>query len=197
MHAWESPIIRVSTGLLNTVNDTVIANQSGITGASKFGGQLGKMLTVSQEQIAQMFDASVGTLFGGVYQYVQLSESLGTPQPEIGQALFWDQSAGAVGDFIVTDTDGTTAVPQVAGVYIGGPEAGNYGFIQIAGPVMALFAGALTNAAQTGQGLTVTAAGLFDNATPVNPIYTAYAIGLPVISTLVKVQLSGFLSLRG
>lgn len=200
MQAFESPIIRVNSGQLNTVRDTVpggvTSGIGGTGGKAKFAGQLGKILAVSQEQIGLMQDTSVGTLFGGAYQYVRLSEDLGTPAPEIGQALFWDPSADP-GDFVVNDTDGTTAVPQVAGVYIGGPEAGEYGFIQIAGPVMALFAGALTNAAQTGQGLTVTAAGLFDNATPVNPIYTAYAIGLPAVDVLRKVQLSGFLSFRG
>jgi hypothetical protein len=177
------------------VNDTVIGNQSGISGVSKFGGQLGKLLAVSSDQIALMFSSAVGTLYAGVYQYVQLASNLGTPAPEIGQCLFWDTSEDPA-DFIVTDTKDETSIPTAAGVYIGGAEAGNYGFIQIAGIVKGLF-GALTGGASTGQGLTVTAAGLFDNNTPVNPQYLGWAVELPVAHALKKVQLSNFLSLRG
>lgn len=195
MSAWDSPIIRVSTGLLNTVNDTVIANQSGISGASKFGGQLGKYLGVSQDQIGLMQDTSVGVLYGGLYQYVQLSETLGTPAPEVGQMLFWDASE-AVGSYIVTDTKDETSIPNPAGVYIGGPDAGNYGFIFKAGLVLGLF-GALTGGASTGQGVTVTALGLFDNNTPVNPQYVGWAVQLPVAYTRKLINLSNILSFRG
>lgn len=196
MQAFESAIIRVTSGLLNTVNDEVIAGQAGTSGQSKFAGQLGKMLAVSQEQIGLMFDPGVGTLYAGVYQYVQLSPTLGTPQPEIGQALFWDRSA-AVGSYIVNDVPGLTAPGQAAGVYIGGAEAGNYGFIQVAGLCNVRFVHTLSAGASTGQGLTVTAAGLFDNPAPVNPIYAAYAIQLPVIDTIKLAQLAGFLSMHG
>jgi len=193
MQAWESSIIRVSTGLLNTVNDTVIANQSGITGQSKFGGQLGKLLAVSQEQIGLMFSAAVGTLYGGVYQYVKLATDLGTPAPEVGQMLFWDTSAG-IGSFVVTDTKDETNTPTPAGVYIGGPDAGNYGFIFKAGLCYLLF-GALTAGAATGQGIVVTAAGLADNNTPVNPIYVGWAYDLPVALSLKRVNVD-FMTLR-
>ena len=195
MSAFNSDIIIVSTGYLNTVNDTVIGNQAGVTGVSKFGGQLGKVLQVSAEQIGQMFDSSVGTLYSGNYQYVQLSSSIGTPAPEIGQLLFWDYSAG-LSNFIVTDTKDETSTPTPAGVYIGGIEAGNYGFIYTGpGLVNGLF-GALTNAASTGQGLVVTSAGLFDNASPVNPTYVGYAEALPVAHALKLVKLAN-LSLLG
>src|SRR5690348_14188593 len=101
MLAWESPIIRVSTGLLNTVNDTVVGGQaSGMVGTarSKFGGQLGKMLAVSQSQIGQMYSSAIGTLYSGVYQYVKFNS--GDTAPVIGQSCFW-LDASAVGDFTV------------------------------------------------------------------------------------------------
>ncbi len=187
---WESQIIRVSTGKLNTVNDTVIANQSGITGVSKFGGQLGKVLYLAQDQISTMFDSSVGTLFGGAYRYVHLSEELSTPEPAIGQFLFWDDNPLDPGSYIVTDT-GPTDVPQPAGVYVGGIEAGNYGFIQIAGLCYVLF-GSLSNAGALGQGIIVTAAGLADNGTPVNPTYVGWMAGaaIPVHNQLGLVELN-------
>lgn len=200
MQAFESQIIRVNSGQINTVRDTVPggvgSGMSSDTIIPKFAGQLGKMLTVSQEQIALLTDTSVGTLYGGVYQYVRMATDLGTPAPVVGQALFWDPDT-APGLFVVNDTDDLTAVPQVAGVYVGGPEAGEYGFIQVAGPCMVKIASSLTNAGQTGQGLSPNSAGLWNNTSVLNPVYAAYAIGLPVNFTLVKVQLSGFLSFRG
>ena len=124
---WESQIIRVSTGKLNTVNDTVIANQSGITGVSKFGGQLGKVVYLAQDQISTMFDSSVGTLFGGAMPLrASLGGSFSTPEPAVGQMLFWDDNPLDPGSYIVTDTP-PTDVPNPAGVYIGGIEAGTTG----------------------------------------------------------------------
>lgn len=184
-----SQIIIVSTGCLNSVNDTVIANQAGISGESKFKGQLGKILHVAQDQIAMLTDTSVGTLFGGTFQYVKLADNLGTPAPVIGQMLFWDTSE-AIGDFVVTDTKDETAVPNPAGVYIGGAEAGNYGFIQTSGQVYGKFKASITNVPSTGQGLVVTSLGFFDNDTPVNPIYVGWAVELPVNFALKKVQLN-------
>ena len=190
MSGWESAIIRVSTGLLNTVHDTVIANQAGITGVSKFGGQLGKVLYVAQDQIDKMFDSSVGTLYGGAYRYVKLADDLGTPEPVVGQMLFWDSSE-APGDYVVTDTKDETGTPNPAGVYIGGPSAGEYGFIQFSGLCELLF-GALSNAASKGQGVTVSSLGVADNASPVNPIYVGWAVDLPVAHALSLVQLNEF-----
>lgn len=194
MLAWESPIIRVSTGLLNTVNDTVIANQAGITGVSKFGGQLGKMLAVSQEQIGQMYSAAVGTLYAGVYQYVQLND--GDTVPVIGQAAFW-LTGSAVGDFIVsTDSDGgATDTPMPAGIFINVPTAGNYCFIQIAGLATVKYKNGLTVAAATGIPVIVGSDGLADTNAGTNvPNFLGTAWTLPVSNGLSVVQLySGLL----
>lgn len=200
MNAFFSQIINISTGYLNTVADTVAGGvTSGMAGATngKFQGQLGKLLAVAQDQIAPLYDSSVGTLYGGVYQYVKFSDDLGTPAPEIGQALFWDPTADAA-DFVVLDDDGLTGVPQPAGVYIGGPGAGEYGFIQIAGLCEVLTAQSLAIAPTTGQGLVVAATGLFNNASSVtNPNYAAYAIEIPANFTLIKAQMTGFGAFRG
>lgn len=199
--AMASPIIRVN-GFLNTVNDTVPGGTaSGMAGTpvpSKFAGQLGKFLTVSQEQIALMTDTSVGTLYGGVYQYVQFNASGATPAPEIGQALFWDNAEDPA-DFIVTDTDTTTSVCTPAGVYIGGIEDGNYGFIQVAGLCDVLTAHSLTTVPATGQQLVVASTGLFDNSTSIASAvqtYSAWAVEIPANFTLIKAQIA-FLAFRG
>src|SRR5215813_13364021 len=100
MSAWESPIIIVSTGLLNTVNDSVIGGTaSGASGSSKFGGQLGKILWVSSGQISQMYSSTIGTLYAGAYQYVKLAAA---QTIAVGDLLYWDQTGSDDSVFTVT-----------------------------------------------------------------------------------------------
>jgi hypothetical protein len=144
MSSWDSPIIRVSTGQLNTVDDSVIANQAGISGVSKYAGQLGKVLVVGQEQIALLTDTGVGTLYGGLYQYVRLSED--SEAVIVGQGALWDVTAAA-GDFQVIDdpTQGTINGSAFAGVFINPITPGNYGFICVGGQVAVMMTHAVTD----------------------------------------------------
>lgn len=193
MLSWESPIIRVSTGLLNTVDDSVIANQAGLAGVSKFGGQLGKMLAVSTSQIGQMFDSTVGTLYAGVYQYVQFNPD--DSAPVIGQAAFW-LSGSDVEDFIVsTDSNGgATSTPSPAGIFINIPTDGNYCFIQIAGIATVKYKSGLTVSAATGAPVIAASTGLADTNAGTNvPNYLGTAWTLPVSNDLALVQLASTL----
>lgn len=162
MQAWESPIIRVSTGLLNTVNDTVIGNQAGITGASKFAGQLGKQLFVSQEQIGQMFSSAIGTVYGGGFRYVR-ARAADTPAYTVGEILFWDTTVTSwQSAYQVTREEDLSSVANaimIAGIYLGGFTAGNYGFIQEVGIVPVKFRGTLTAAGAIGSAVYAAAAG--------------------------------------
>lgn len=197
---WESPVIRVTTGFLNTVNDTVIGGQPGLGSTSKFGGQLGKLLAVSQSEIAQLSKASVGTLYGGVYQYVQFNT--GDTVPVLGQACYWLTGSDAE-DFIVsTDSNGGASVsPQPAGIFISVPTAGNYCFIQKAGIATVKYKNGLTIAAATGITVIAGADGLADTITDAgsvvpNVIGTAWT--LPVSNSTALVSLSPYLlSARG
>lgn len=195
MFAWESPIIRVSAGRLNMVNDSVIGGQPGLGSSSKFAGQLGKMLAVSQDQIGLLSNSSVGTLYAGVYQYVRFATS--DTAPVIGQACFWQ---GSVGDFIVsTDSNGgLTDTPRPAGFFISIPTAGNYCFIQIAGVATLRFkAGGLTVAGATGQPVIVASTGLADTNAGTNvPNFVGTTIALPVTDTATTVQLASELMAR-
>lgn len=196
MGAWESPIIRVSTGLLNTVNDSVIANQAGITGVSKFGGQLGKYLAVSQDQIALMYSSTVGTLYAGIYQYVQFNS--GDTAPVIGQACYW-LSGQSAGSFIVsTDSNGNaTNTPMPAGIFISIPTAGNYCFIQVAGIATVKYKDGLTVAAATGLPVIAGSDGLADTNAGTNvPNFIGTAWTLPVSNSTALVQLSSHLIQR-
>lgn len=157
MQAWESAIIRVSTGRLNTVNDTVIAGQAGIGSLSKFAGQLGKYLTVSREQIAGMYDSDVGTLYGGIYQYVRRrAADDDSPAMAAGKIAFWDTTVTSPAwqeAFQVTaDVNLSSSANAImrAGIFLGNIEPGNYGFIQILGLVNIRFRSVLTAAGAIG-----------------------------------------------
>src|SRR5437870_814297 len=85
---WNSSIIRMTTGLINTVNDAVIGGEAGISGASKFAGQLGQPVWLDDRQL--FFSAAVGTVYGGRFRYVRLSA--GSSAVARGQIVFWDIS---------------------------------------------------------------------------------------------------------
>lgn len=203
MGAWESPIIRVSTGLLNTVNDDVIANQAGISGVSKFGGQLGKTLWVSSEQISQMFDSTVGTLYAGAYQYVLFASDVGAIAA--GQLVYWDETAADTTFTVTDDVDSTTLnYESFAGFALNAVSAGNYGFIQIAGKATGRYVASITGTKATGRPVmgSIATSGRVDvidaavtGATQNN--FLGWAITLPADGALGTIQLSQRLVQRG
>lgn len=204
MSAWESPIIRVSTGLLNTVNDAVIGNQSGITGVSKFGGQLGKILWVSDEQIGQMYDSTVGTLYAGAYQYVKVAAG---QTLAVGDLLYWDQSVSSPASaYTVTKSASTTTAnyQSFAGFALNAVSAGQYGFIQIAGIATGRYVASVTGTKQIGAQVmgSVATAGRVDvidaaitGLTQNN--FLGWAVSLPADGALGTIQLSQRLYQRG
>jgi hypothetical protein len=162
---WESPIIRVSTGLLNSVNDTVIGGQASIGSRSRYAGQLGKHIFFGAEQINQMFNPSVLTLYPGRFRYVRLREDDdASPALGIGKLVFWDttvtswQTAYQVTrDENLSSSDNAV---MIAGVYIGSPSTnGNYGFIQDGGMVNVRFRSVLTAAGAVGSRVYAAGAG--------------------------------------
>jgi len=162
MAAWESDIIRVSTGKLNTVNDTYIggapAGSIGLSAAnmvSLYAGQLGKALWLGPDQISTMFDSSVGTLYGGRYRYVRMRDGdVDSPAVGVGQILFWDTTVTAwQSAYQVTRDENLSSVDNavmIAGIYLGGFTGGNYGFIQDLGMVPVRFRSVLTTAGAIG-----------------------------------------------
>lgn len=164
-HAWESQIIRVTSGRLNTVNDSVIAGVSGISGASKFSGQLGKVVSYSADQMSAMYDSSIGTLYYGRFRYVRMrTDDDDSPVITPGKLVFWDTTVAADwwNYFQVTRDENLSTVDNavaLAGVYIGGIEPGNYGFIQDEGLVPVRMRAVLTVAGATGSRVYATAAG--------------------------------------
>lgn len=149
-------ILRVN-GFINTVNDAVIGGIAGISGASKFAGQLGQVYEADNDNL--IFSASVGTVWGGQFQYVRLAAAAGAVA--LGQILFWDLSVAQTLYQVTSAETGTTPGAQmIAGINLNPSwTAGNYGFIQILGPVDVKFRAALTGAPNIGVSVYAAAAG--------------------------------------
>lgn len=132
---------RIVSRLLNDVNDPSpgvplsTANASGSI-IQPYFGMVGKRLVLTAAMAAKLSDTAIGTLFEGIYQYVQFKT--GVTAPAIGALAYWDDYE----NYIVTSVPGTSRSPGIptsdntglfAGVYLNTATAGNYGFIQIAG----------------------------------------------------------------
>ncbi len=88
----QSQIVRIPAGLINEVNDEIIGGTpTGLGTGSKTAGQLGKWVDLDQDMLK--FNADLGTLFPGEYQYVRLSSLADdSPSPAVGTLLYWDNS---------------------------------------------------------------------------------------------------------
>jgi hypothetical protein len=202
-----SDIIRVTTGRLNTVNDTIIAGTpAGTTTQSATAGQLGKRFEISGENIAQMFDSTVGDLFGGWYRYVRMrAADDDSPAVSVGQILFWDTTLTNWQTlYQVTRDENLSSVDNavmIAGIYLGGFTGGNYGFICDEGLVDIGYRSVLTVAAAIGGrvyaagtgdvGLDQGKADLLttDSTSLANARYLGTAVELPVVSARRQVLL--------
>ena len=207
MQAWESPIIRISTGFLNTVNDTVIGNDPSIGSRSRVSGQLGKNVFFSHEQIASVTNTTIGTLYGGAYQYVRRrSTDDNSPSLGPGKIAFWDTTVTNWQDAFQVTTDENLSSSQNAimraGIFIGNIEPGNYGFIQWLGEVYVRFRSVLTTAGAIGSPVYAAGAGdtgldqgtadviTTDSTSLANEKWLGWALEAPTASGLKRVMLA-------
>ena len=216
MSAWDSPIMRISTGLLNTVNDETIGNQPGLDGRSKVAGMLGQTLWVSPDQIGLMHSTAIGVLYGGRYRYVRL-RAADAVAVAVGQIAFWDTTVTDwTKAFQVTREEDLSSVDNaifIAGIFISIPTPGRYCFIQDVGIVPVKFRGALTSAGAVGSRVFAAAAGdgadegfadVLSSAVPTTfgdvslmlPRYLGNAVTAPVATELDLVSL-GFHNVLG
>lgn len=157
-----SPVANVSTGFINTVNDAAEGMPTAPTyiGGSYFAGQLGKTIEFDDSNV--VWDTSIGTVYGGVFQYVKLAAAAGAIVP--GQILFWDMSTAAfIANYQVTTSESLTQTDnavQIAGICLNSTwTVGNYAFIQIAGKVPVKFRAVLTSAGADDSAVYAAAAG--------------------------------------
>lgn len=116
---YGSQNVRVSTGLLNTVEDDFPGGGSLAPGFAP--GQLGMRCLLGAQEVK--YSPAVGTLLEGTYQYVW-TFSGDTVSPARGLLAFWrDRDT-----YLVTTSDALGA--ELAGVYISALHKGKFGFIQ-------------------------------------------------------------------
>lgn len=207
--AWENQLMIITTGKLNTVNDTVIGGSSGVSGTSKYAGMLGKTVTFTSEQIGAVTKASVGTLYAGRYRYVRMRDADDdSPAITPGKLVFWDTTIANWDQmFQVTRDENLSSsanAVMIAGVYIGGITGGNYGFIQDMGRATLRFRNALTAAGAIGSSVYATAAGdtgddqgtadvlTTDSTSVANTRHLGVAITAPAASSLSTILLNFF-----
>ena len=144
---------------LNKADDAAIGQSvSSGTGAQRFLGQLGAKLYLGPSEVR--YDSATGTLYGGIYQYVQ-TKAASTIAPARGLLCYW--VAATPSSYVVTpDDQGGTA--DIAGVYLNAPTKGNYCWIQIAGVASVKCIASLTRTAGIGDvGIAVAATADVDN----------------------------------
>lgn len=132
---------RVTGGFLNAVNDAAIGGgPADALGQGLAEGQLGVIVGYDRDQISRAYDSSVGTLYGGLYQYVKFKAGT-TASNARGQIIFWDD----FDDYVVTPDAAATTEAFIAGITLNAVTKGNYGWIQVAGVVGVKFRATVTS----------------------------------------------------
>lgn len=208
---FNSPIIRIQGGTINQVNDTVIGGVAGISGNSKFAGQLGAPVWLDD---AQLIYAGSTPVYGGRFRYVRLAAA--ATAVVRGQIVFWDTSVADNLYQVTTNETGpsTNAAMMRAGIVLNaGWGAGKYSYIQDVGPTYVQFRGTLTNAGVKGDSVYCAAVGagvdngFADQISSANPTlfsdvelmqgrYIGSAIDLPANASLSLVNLN-WANIRG
>jgi hypothetical protein len=200
---------QLTARFLNDVNDSVsggaiVSLPSGVSSPAVSATQPGDRIILDDATALALSDTSVGTLYGGIYEYVQTLSS-STAAPAVGTAAFFRSGdiGGATPYMVTADAQPTTAVPTYfQGVFINAITKGNFGWIQVAGIASCLFDSAVT-AAAAGNSVSVkvsaAVASTFDVGVSVASalLYASMvgvAVTLPATSTISKVAITRFIS---
>ena len=132
--------IKVDLGTLNSVDDVEVGASVASAVQPRFGGFLGSIVRLSHAQALIMSLTSVGTLYGGEYQYVKFSAAAA-----IGDYCMWDVAANnGITDYEVTATTTLEGEGFGAGFALRTMTAGRYGWLQRAGLASARCAASVT-----------------------------------------------------
>lgn len=184
-------------GQLTTAPSPLVASQ----GMQDIPGD--RMILDAADALA-LSDTSIGTLYGGLYQFVHVEENP-TATATRGRLAFWANDSATTGDYDVSPDEDTF----IAGVFINTLTDDYYWWIQIAGQVDAFFVSTLSVATQgvgvyaamLGAGANVGGLtqqyGIYDNATTQDvdlmlQRYMGQAVELPVANdiTLINMPMS-------
>ena len=192
----EQPIVRTTYRALNDINDAYPGGQQSVSGANVYAAQLGMRTWLDGNPGGVPYDPSIGTLYGGCYQYVQFL-STDTNAPARGLLYVWSNTE----TYVVTNNTTAANGGFLAGVALNTLTKGNYGWIQTKGKASVKFASSLTAATPAAGDLVVldTSSGLADDPTQTTqPAWSAIklAIGVafgsaPAASTVSLVLLRG------
>ena len=128
---------------LNDVNDpaaggALVSVPSGAPQVASSATLPGDKIVLDDITAKALSDTTVGTLYGGVYMYVQISST--TRPVARGGITFFKQADLGVQYVAYTDAQPTTAIPTyIAGILINAITSGQWGWIQVAGAASVLF----------------------------------------------------------
>jgi hypothetical protein len=177
------------------------------TGQSSYGGQVGARVALGPTDLRSA--SAVGTLLGGIYQYVFMTFT--TQQPTRGRFVSWDLSVAEALYQVNGDAKPTVAVPGlIAGVVLNTTVTLNtFAWMQIGGRASCLFDSAITTSAAgnpVAPKVTAAVPSTFDvlavGAAFSQPVgiglefVVGYAETAPVLSTISVVQLNNTLAFR-
>jgi hypothetical protein len=143
----------------------------------------GDRILVDDITAAAISDTTIGTLYGGIYEYV-LTLSSSTAAPARGTAAFFRAadigSTAGLNYQVSADANPSTTVPTYfAGVFISAVTKGNQGWVQIAGIASCLFDSSVT-ANTTGNWVSVKV-----SASVASTFDVGAAVGVVTLSALV------------
>ncbi len=117
-----------------------------------------RMILSEEDALAASDVTNVGTLYGGMYQYVTVV-STAIASPARGKAAFWDTSVVNKKFQVTPDESGNQGVAMFAGVFINTLTAGYSWWILQAGRVYARMKAAFTGVPSDGCAVYLAAAG--------------------------------------
>ena len=146
------PFWQGGTRYLNDVNDSVVGGAiTALPTTQANQGQQnipGDRIILDAATALALSDTTIGTLYSGVYQYVNVSATHNKTAAVRGCAAFWVPLSSTVleSQYLVSiDAQPSTTVPTAfAGVFINVITLGNYGWLQISGLASCLFDSSLT-----------------------------------------------------
>jgi len=186
---YHSPILRLTAGAINKINDSAIGMAGVPQGPStqKFAGQLGNGIWLDDANI--LFDSSMGVVYGGHFRYVRMSPDADVVANDshalaVGQLVFWDIANSVPNLYQVTTTE---AGNLPAGIVLNsGWGAGHYSVIQDVGLCVVHYIGTITGTPAIGRVVKAAMAGVGSDLGYIDQVDTVavgavdYAIGRAV-----------------
>lgn len=187
---------------LNDVNDSVaggavVSVPSGAPAQAVSATQPGDRIVLDDATALALSDTTIGTLYGGVYMYVQFKTT--TRAAVKGGIVFFVAADIGVAYSVYGDAKPSTAAPTyIAGILINVITATYYGWIQVAGAATVLFDSASLTAIADGNWVTAKISATTASTADVGAVagvltlaaQLGVAVGAPVSNTASVVMLT-------